>query len=76
VLPERVDRQPVDRLGQGAAAHQHIGQVEGDALLGRQVDGLEVRGQRGEPLGRHAFLLRDRDMRIDLIGRIEARADH
>jgi hypothetical protein len=51
MLAEGLHRQPVQRLGQGAAAHQGIGEIEGDAFFCRQ-DGFQVGDQAGQPLGR------------------------
>ncbi len=75
MLAEGVDGQAIERLGQDAAADQRVGYVEGDALVGPQVVRLQIGDQRRQPLGLHALAFRDRDVGIDLVGRIEARAD-
>ena len=75
VLTEGFDGKPVERLRQDAAADELIGELVGDALLGAEIVRPQVGDQRRQPLRLHAFALRDRNVGVDLIGRIEAGAD-
>jgi hypothetical protein len=75
VLTEGLDGEPIERLLHDAAAGEQIGALVGNALLGAQILWPQVDDQRRQPLRLNALALRDRNVGVDLLGRIEAGAD-